>query len=211
MGKVPYIYANFSNIDTIGMTKFIKEQPKILTKALINLRPREIAHWATGTNGFPVYVKERKEVEKDGFSKAVDNIMKKQSCHLVENGTIVHWTIQIAALLGAKKIILTGVDHKAINGREYSRKRGLDKIIRGIHRQFNIENLLDIYYAEWEGSYGPGVGWLAELFRNYGIDVCRFYYGRGFEKIPVETVNEFEYTGYMRMKKLEYEKNKKKR
>lgn len=128
-----------------------------------------------------------KEMNKQCFFETVEKIMEGESTRYPCFDSHAHWGIQAAAILGAKKITLVGCDIKCLKWQPRGLKRGLDK--------FYARNL-----EHWK-KYGPipierqrgespaqllvrqGNKWLTEALAPFGVEVCRYYYGKGYRDI----------------------------
>ena len=85
-------------------------------------------------------------------------------------GTITHLAIAAALVMGATKISLVGCDHGTIGG-----KIRAQRIKGGYGWQTpHIKPYEDMKV---------GTNFLANFFRNHGIEIVRYYYGRGYEEI----------------------------
>jgi len=129
----------------------------------------------------------KKEEEKHCFFETVEKIMRREPTQYPSLDSHAHWGIQAAAILGAKKITLVGCDVKYLKRRGHGLKRGLDK--------FYARQLRD-----WKEHYSPPIEmlrgespaqlawrradkWLAEALAPFGVEVCRYYYGKGYRDI----------------------------
>ncbi len=85
-------------------------------------------------------------------------------------GTITHLAIAAALVMGAKKVSLVGCEHGTINGKLRAQS------IKGGYG--------------WQTSVGQGyedmkvgTNFLANYFKNHGIEIVRYYHGKGYEAI----------------------------
>jgi len=86
--------------------------------------------------------------------------------------TITHLAIEAAIVLGASRVSLVGCDHGFPDGK-------LRAQMRGISRGYGWNaNLVGAYEMQI-----PGTNFLADYFRDYGIEIVRYYYGKGYEPI----------------------------
>ncbi|MBA7684680.1 hypothetical protein ES703_93086 [subsurface metagenome] len=85
-------------------------------------------------------------------------------------GTITHLAIASALVMGASKISLVGCDHGAIG----------DKLrAQSIRGGYGWQAPLDQTYENMK----VGTNFLADYFRNHGVEIVRYYHGRGYEPI----------------------------
>lgn len=108
--------------------------------------------------------------KKEEFQEAVEKIMVKKDCLLVQKGTVSHFAIQVAALMGAKKIILAGCEAKT------GKKQWADDV-KGTGFRMDKGEFPKTYQ---EGKilsfiwYRNGTIWLANALKKYGVEVVRF-------------------------------------
>lgn len=105
----------------------------------------------------------------------VQCIMKRRTCRYICLSTSVHYAIQTAIVLGGKKINLVGCEAALRNGRFHAVKRGMSKFYTEKERGRGNEERLKIYKL--------GVSLLAKAFRPYGIEIRRYYYGKGYRSV----------------------------
>jgi len=121
-------------------------------------------------------------VLRKAFEDTIRKIVEGIPCPSISYATNSHNAVEAAVILGAKKITLVACEARLINFQYYARKRGLDKvnpskdcrehspeIQQSIHRSFRRMRL--------------GLTWLAEILKNYGIEVRRYDYNKGYETI----------------------------
>ena len=143
----------------------------------------------------PIYMKpENKPMTASvpDYESTIERILSDGSCDFVLTRTSIHFAVFIAAVLGAKKIILVGCSHKSLKGQAYAHKRGVDDFISGARGRRKINT----YY----GSQGSGITrlrrdtiQLARVFGRRGIEIVRHYFDEDrnefvFEKIVEEPV-----------------------
>jgi len=91
---------------------------------------------------------------------------KKDECYYVCRCTTLHWAIDAAVVLGAKKICLVGADRTGPGNRGHAQEHGLSAFYSSTpiaKRPF------------WEG----GTRALMSIFGEYGIEIVFYYYGKG--------------------------------
>lgn len=89
----------------------------------------------------------------------------RKDCRYLCRGTSLHWAIEVAIVLGAKKICVAG----ASGGVGYMCKHG-SKYQQIPRHKFS--------HAHWR----EGTKSLAEVFKPYGIEIVNYSYGRGEQK-----------------------------
>lgn len=126
-----------------------------------------------------------RECAQGDFDAAVRAIMNGEACEYVDTGTILHGGIQAAAILGATKITLAGCELTSTPEKDHAQRRSM-----WIHYQdyplcFSILPTL----PKPPDLRNPGCGllWLTNAFKGYGIEVRRFYFDKGYEKIERNT------------------------
>lgn len=122
--------------------------------------------------------------DKHYFFKTVEKIAKGESTRYPCLDSHAHWGIQAAAILGARKITLVGCDVKYLKWRYCGLRRGLDKFYAKHLERWKKHGPTSI---EMQRGKTPaqllvrqGDKWLAEAFAPFGVEVCRYYYGRGY-------------------------------
>jgi len=101
-----------------------------------------------------------------------DSIMAGNSSIYCGVTTITHLAIEAAIILGASKVSLVGCDHGFPNGK-------LRAQTRGISRGYSWNTA----YLDGNKTQIPGTNFLADYFRPYGIEIVRYYHGRGYERV----------------------------
>lgn len=111
-----------------------------------------------------------------GMMKNVcDSIVAGSSSSYCGVYTIMHLAIEAAVVMGASRISLVGCDHEAIGGKLRAQKRGIS---RGY-----AWNRPEPPGAPGYAFMKVGTDFLASYFRKHGIEIARYYYGRGYELI----------------------------
>jgi len=86
----------------------------------------------------------------------------RNDCRYFCRGTSLHWAIEVAVVLGAKKIYAVGAE----GGTGYMRKHG-SMYSQGAKYKFS--------HPHW----ATGTRALAKAFEPYGIEIVKYYYGTG--------------------------------
>lgn len=121
--------------------------------------------------------------KKEEFQEVIEKIMAKKDCLLVQKGTVSHFGIQVAALMGAKKIILAGCEAKSTEGLRYAEKNVPESRVLGKEQP----KLAQEGKAKQFIYYRNGAIWLANALKKHGVEVVRFDpETMKDEKIPAE-------------------------
>lgn len=146
--------------------------------------PKQRRNRYEGSGEAPIYVKVKAgtSLDRNRFKEAAEHIMAKESCELIDNITTLHTAIQVAIILGAAKVTLIGCEAKMKDGVLHARNTWMDK---------DHDSILAQLSKAWiENKFFPlcrkGVVWLAETYRPYGIEIVRYYYGKGYEEVKLE-------------------------
>jgi len=100
------------------------------------------------------------------FRAMVKCIMaRKDNCRYFCRGTTLHWAIDVAGVLGAKKIYVVGADARGSHMRKHGSKYRRRKPTRS--------------HPQWTA----GTKSLAAAFRPYGVQVVKYVYGKGEIKL----------------------------
>ncbi|MCW4051200.1 MAG: hypothetical protein NWE89_15865 [Candidatus Bathyarchaeota archaeon] len=111
-----------------------------------------------------------------GMMKGVcDSIIAGTSTNYCGVCTITHLAIEAALVMGATRISLVGCDHGTIKGKLRAQKRGIS---RGW-----AWNRPSPSGAPGYANMRAGTNFLADYFRGYGIEIARYYHGKGYEPV----------------------------
>jgi hypothetical protein len=111
-------------------------------------------------------VSDVKASDTDFATMAKCIMAKKEDCRYLCRGTSIHWAIEVAVVLGAKKIYIAGTD----GGVGYMLAHG--SLYQQVHK-----------YRFPHTHWREGTGALARAFKPYGIKIAYYNYGRG-EQVP---------------------------
>ena len=121
-------------------------------------------------------------VLRKAFEDTIRKIVEGTPCPSISYATNSHNAVEAAVILGAKKITLVACEARLINFQYYARKRGLDKVNpAGKFEDYSLETQ-DIMYRSFR-RMRLGLTWLAEILKNYGIEVRSYDYNKGYENI----------------------------
>lgn len=102
----------------------------------------------------------------------VKAVMEGRSCNLICYSTLVHYAIQIATILGSRKITLIGCEAEERNGRV--RTPALDFFYQRLPKRDETGCLAKFKF---------GTCMLAREFKKYGVVVRRHFFKTGYEEI----------------------------
>jgi len=154
------------------ITRYI---PQFLKNCFFLVPPfhRQGMIWPTNYNDDPYYMKwglrgsGGVRAAKQDFTNSVNCIMSGgNNCEYVCAGTTLHWAIQAAAILGAKKIWVTGAEG---HGGHMKRHGSLYPIIYANYRC--NPPVGQVFHA--------GTKHLADALRPHGVKLIYYYYGKG--------------------------------
>ena len=101
--------------------------------------------------------------------------------------TIVHFAIQAAAVWGAKRIILSGCEHKATKEKLHAERGGIGEAYRTFYggQTFRMPEggFLTPEQIRAYSICTEGTKWFAEALGRNGVEVVRHFYDRGYEEI----------------------------
>lgn len=115
------------------------------------------------------------------YQSTVNSIMMKKSCHLICFSTIAHYAIEVAAILGSRKITLAGCEATGRGKKWHAENRGIRKF---------LERLYDPSYFVLRKKrmatlprYRQGAQALTLAFKSHGVEIQRYFYGSGYRSI----------------------------
>jgi len=122
-----------------------------------------------GEEAKPIWMiwNDRRPVKREHFESSVAYIFGGSKSPYHNSGTVAHTAIQAAAVMGADRITLIGCEHKPRGEKICSDKKSV------------LDYGLEGYAERWIA----GTNWLADILRDYGVEVRRYYYGDGYEAI----------------------------
>jgi len=155
-----------------------KRIPHFLKNCLLPLPPkrRRGMNWWQDYNNDPYYMRWGLKggggvrASQQDIKAAVDCIMRGgKKCKYVCEGTTLHWAIQAAAVLGAKKIWVTGAEGHG----GHMKKHGSLYPILYKGRELKIRA---------HTFFHTGTKSLADALRPHGVKVVYYYYGKGEQR-----------------------------
>jgi len=135
--------------------------------------------WPRGYNDKPIY--QRTHHRHPSIRNLIQNIMEAKTRGYVypEYGTVMHYAIETAVIFGARRIILVGCEHKAVNGQNHALKRGMSFYYSSLEKK-------PLWFAISEGARATvqkGTVALAQAFKPYGIKIEKYFYNKGYEAL----------------------------
>lgn len=92
---------------------------------------------------------------------------KKNDCKYFVRGTSVHWAVDVAALLGAKKIYVVGGEARCQENKRHAQKRGLANFYK---QPVGAKYSTQVFAPH----YLQGLKCLAEVFKPYGVEIVQY-------------------------------------
>lgn len=157
-------------VGTIGKRPLPKQSLKLL-----NSHKNEITwfHWN--------YIVGNKRKFLQLYQGTVNSIMAKKSCHLTCFSTIAHYAIEIAAILGSRKITLTGCEAAARGKKWHAEDRGIREFIeRLLGPQYFLPHKR---YIMKFSRFRQGTQALALAFKSHGVEIQHYFYDSGYRSI----------------------------
>lgn len=187
-------YYQWSMINRYLWAYFLKNQ-HLLEKCIINLRSRGPGASKIGNKPIYMPIGNRNAKYKDYEIVAPYLVAgKRPPNRYPATATIVHWALQVAAIMGASRITAVGCEAKFRKFQAHALKRGMDKVygpdpskIWGGLRQQPPPGGYSVALVTGEAPrmkiMRQGTDWLAKAMKPYGIEIARYYYGKGYEEI----------------------------
>jgi len=122
-----------------------------------------------------------RECAKGDANEAVRAIMNGEPCEYVDTGTILHGAIQAAAILGASKITLAASDFQPTPDKDHAQKMGMWVFYQDYPLSFPI--MSSLAKPPPYRDVPLGLTWLVEAFKRHGVEVARYWFNKGYEKI----------------------------
>lgn len=194
--------------DKSGMQKFIRNENlyHLLKKFIVTLRYSYTGdlHLFGKYEKDPYYMRVFKDRRARYLTQVVPRIIKGLSCNYPGVNTIVHFGLQAAAIMGAKKIYMIGCEHHHHARQVHAEKGGIGDAYRKYRPQIADPRNLEKDFT-WPKEFQEGIspGWteakagtsgLAKLLAGYDTEVVRYFYKTGEEKIiePEKSVDEIK-------------------
>ncbi len=121
------------------------------------------------------YMRYSKGGTLDKMKIVCDSIVAGNSSSYCGVNTIMHLAVEAAVIMGATRISLVGCDHGMVEGKLRAQERGIS--------QGYAWNRPEPLGAPGYVYMIPGTDFLADYFKEHGIKIVRYYYGKGYESI----------------------------
>lgn len=157
-------------------------------KFIFTLRKSDVNNWLGSQCTLPTYMRYTKGGTIERLGGMCASIVEKKPCMYWGVGTIAHLAIAAAAIMGASKISLVGCEHGVTGDKDYAQSRGMSGF-----SGFQNKNV-GPYHGVWMDGYvlmRTGTNFLANFFKDHGVEIVRYYHGRGYERVG-ETKEESE-------------------
>lgn len=164
-------------------------RPDLLKQCIFLLPPKRRKHppmvWWEDYNEDPYYMRwglvgrGAVNATRDDFEKMARCIMANNPyypCYYVCLGTTLHWAIDAAVVLGAKKIYVVGAEARCQENKRHAQKRGLANFYK---EPPGAKYSTKILRPDWL----QGTRMLAEVFKPYGVEIVQYYYETGEVKL----------------------------
>lgn len=169
----------------LSLPAFLKQyRPDLLKKCifLYPIFPGYYPKWFGQYQADPIYMRFNcRYGNLEEYKNIAKCIMEKKQCYYQVEATCAHSAIQAAIILGAKKVTLVGCEARCSKYKAHAQKRGM--------WLFNKETGREYSEIEQRGEtptfkrFKNGTLWLAQAFKPYGVEIMRYFYDRGYEKI----------------------------
>lgn len=152
----------------------LNKRLNLLEKCIFLLPGGYQPDWPKGYNDKPTY--QRTCHRQPPVNSVVRDVMERKIHGYIypEYGSVVHYAILTAAILGAKKITLVGCEHRTVKGQKHAQKRGMSFFYKC------FEDGKEYWFS---AALMRGTKALAQAFKPYGIEIERYFYGQGYEAL----------------------------
>lgn len=189
-------YYQWSMINSYLRAYFLENQD-LLEKCIVNLRSTGKRLGASGIGNKPIYLPiGTKNARYKDYEIVAPYLVagKRPPDRYPATETLVHWALEAAVIMGASKITAVGCEAKFHKFQAHALKRGMDKIygpnptqVWGGPRLQPPPDGFSVALVTGEASrmkvMRQGTDWLAKAMKPYGVEIARYYYGKGYEKI----------------------------
>lgn len=176
-------YNAFSKVDHVFGKYVSRNRQHLLHKHIIHLRTRGMA--AKPIGGRPIYMRVfgSPNCSEDYYQSLPNHLLNGIPMRYGQSGSVVHWDLQAAIIMGAKKVTAVGCSGRATKSHGYATRSGLDEVYRPVFRPDGPTIEDQTGRSAWSQSFRNGIDWLARAFAPHGIQVARYFYEKGYEKI----------------------------
>lgn len=201
------IFPNFTfSICTYDQPQYclqFRTNPARLKRQIFTLNPKHKANWLGEYNKYPIFFRTFKPysfrdspmwpgvgryVRRVHVEKTVKEIMMKNSFQYAGIGIMQGWTIEAALVLGATRIILVGCEGRITKYNWHAKKLGFVYDSPEHPRKFKagsdgFTKKQRKFFERWCQRTRTEVQWFIEILKPYGIEILRYFYKTGYEKI----------------------------
>ncbi|MBA7684706.1 hypothetical protein ES703_93113 [subsurface metagenome] len=115
------------------------------------------------------------------YRNTVNSIMAKKSCRLTCFSTIAHYAIEVAAILGSRKITLVGCEAAARGKKWHAENRGIRKFLEPLRgSQYFLPHRK---YIAKLSRFRQGTQALTLAFKPHGVEIQRYFFSSGYRSI----------------------------
>lgn len=159
----------------------------LLKKSIIVLRKGTKPKWPPGYENDPWYMVYGKRMENriSAYNKAAKLAIDGAEYNYPSSNTIFHKAMWAAIILGAKKIYLCGAEHRGLINKYHAHKNGMKETYTSINNQKTEEVYRILATGQEKGQLEMkfGTNAITEAVKPYGIEIVRYLYNSGEEKI----------------------------
>ena len=158
-------------------------RPNLLKKCIFVLTPQRMERtlWFEDYSDEPFYMRwnGRRDAPREQFEQFAKSIMAGESCYYPCGGTCLHFAIEAAIVLGAKKVSIVGGEHRWIDHRWHAQKRGLSAYYAEGRSAPPRDEHAKRIYMRWRKA----TRWLGEVFKPYGVEIMRYHHKPGYASV----------------------------
>lgn len=148
----------------------------------INSSKFNIPDWPGNYSLEPYYMAVRfSDSTKKQISQAVGAIINGEQYNYPRVITTLHYAIQAAAIMGAQKITLIGCDALTSLWNQHAQKRGVGEAYRKDYGGEPMDGEIEGIKSLPAENMRKGTRWFVEEFARHRVEVCRYFYGKGYE------------------------------
>jgi len=201
------VFPNFTfsicSYDTPQFCLQFKTDRVRLKREIFLLNPKHKKNWLGAYNKFPIFLRTFKPysfqdskiwpgiqapyVIKKHVKETVKHIMAKDSDRYAGIGIMQGWAIEAALVLGATKVTLAGCEGKVTRFKWHAERVSFyyasvyPKNLRSSANGFSKIQLK--LFTHLGGRMQEEIQWFATILKPYGIEISRYFYGKGYQKI----------------------------
>lgn len=194
---------SISSFNTPGTFLGSRTDPARLKREIFTLNPIHKRNWLGEYNKFPIFLRTLKPysfadskmwpklgpyVSRIHVEETIKHIMNKESCQYAGIGIMQGWAIEAALVLGASKVTLAGCEGKVTKFKFHASRLSFHHTSRRKNKRFLpskdgfSETQLELF-SEVCRRIRTEAQWFAEILKPYGIEISRYFYKTGYERI----------------------------